>query len=336
MSLSGYLFEDTLVSPTLGRAADMTFQRSANRVVTKTFGFREAMIRLHNQLMYSMFDECGPFVLKGKDDYLFEGTYIPAVCGENYLGVDRLNHVADSLQFLDQLLNDHGKKFLFIIAPNKLRYHQNKLDLECDGVFTNYSEMRQLIHERGIEMVDFISEFQGLDHKYPLFSKSGSHWSLYGASLAAQRIQEKLDDLGVSEGMLVMTELKVDEYPRKTDKDLHGLLNIVTRPGKEELAYPRLVFEGKRQAKALIVGDSYYTMFVYLGIVNEMFAPDSKMLYYNKSVMTTDVNNRGELTEQMRMNALNDAEVVILLSNEDAFTTLGWGFMNDAIQALHE
>ena len=310
------------------------WQKHQSMQSTRTFAFRAQCARIYNQLNYSFFGETTYFIEAGKDGYLFEKVYSASVCGENFAGHEKLTNQLDSLDRLDQLLKSRGKRLIVLLAPNKYRFFREKVDLDCDQEQTNYDVIRTLLDQKQIETIDCNRLFQDKDATYPLFSKNGTHWSIYGAGQVAKELQNMLVEGGYSDGVLSEQSIEMDEFPRYTDKDLHDLLNIMQLPPKETLAYPTYQWSGQKKPRTLIVGDSYYMTFYYLNLHETMFAADSKFFHYAKEQVGVNPTIGEPLTSEMIAAELDRSDVIILESNEDALSKFGWGFISKAVEML--
>lgn len=310
------------------------FQQSVEARILRKFGFRTQTVRFFNQLVYSAFGETTYFIEEGKDGYLFEKIYAKSVCGEDFIGLEDLNLKVDSLEHLNDLLEKHGKKLIVLFAPNKYRFFQDKIDVNCEPEQTNYQVIRGRLEQSNIEVIDANTWFKTINSDYPLIPKVGTHWSFYGAGLIAQQLQERLVRCGVSEGLLLQESMDVVENPRQTDKDLFDLLNIMSYPPTENLAYPTLKLNSTKKPKALTIGDSYYLTFYHLGLHRELFAEGSKFFHYMKEEVGDDPTIGTRLTTETIYDELTTSDIVILESNEVALNKFGWGFMAKAIHIL--
>jgi hypothetical protein len=172
--------------------------------------------------------------------------------------------------------------------------------------------------------------------EYPLMPRSGTHWSLYGAFMSATMVQDSLVRWGYAGAPLEISAFETDIHPRETDKDLHDLLNVMTFAPAEELAYPKSDYHDEKKPRILVVGDSFYETFYRNGIHSNVYHKESKHLYYNKKMFGQD-RSTGQLINQHDVAIeLEKSDVVMIVSNEVALGTFGWGFLTDAIDILNE
>lgn len=320
--LAGAAFVPDSKSLTIDHWMSLDWQKRAEQRVKKTFGFRPHFVRFYNQVLLSFFDEINPQVI-AKGDTLFERGYLPSIQGVDYLGNEQTALKVDSLKQFQAALNRKGKELFIVIAPNKWRSFQAHDSL---GAKTNYDAFMKSFRKGGFNVIDCLAYFEkhASTSPYPIHSKQGTHWSIYGAYVSATLLQEQLSRHQIQTPKMVIDSLEIGP-PRNTDKDLRDLLNVMLPPNKEQLAYPQLKFEGSTKPKALVIGDSYYWSYYYLGIHQGLFDAQSPFFYYNKSVVYDDVNAKEPLSESQRQKALDSADIVILVMSEPSLKWFGYG-----------
>jgi hypothetical protein len=336
IALSGEEWVPQIEKVRLASIQDQSFQKQVDHWTTKKFGFRELSVRAYNQVLYSVFNEVTHFIERGRDGYLFEKNYRKSVCGENLISQSELELKLDSMNVLASLLADKGKKLIVLIAPNKYRFYSEKVDLECNPDQTNYGLFKAGFEKADYTVFDFIELFPKMKTEYPLMPRSGTHWSLYGAFMSATMVQDSLVRWGYAGAPLEISAFETDIHPRETDKDLHDLLNVMTFAPAEELAYPKSDYHDEKKPRILVVGDSFYETFYRNGIHSNVYHKESKHLYYNKKMFGQD-RSTGQLINQHDVAIeLEKSDVVMIVSNEVALGTFGWGFLTDAIDILNE
>jgi hypothetical protein len=312
------------------------WQNQITNYTEKKFGFRAIAVRVFNQFNHSLFGETGRFVIEGRDGYLFEKSYRPSVCGENFVGELSLSSKVDSIQILAEKLSKLNKELVLLLAPNKWRVMRDKIEWNCDSSETNYDVFKTLMADHSLVMLDanqLLGEFKS---EHPLYSKNGTHWSIFGSAMVAQEIQKLLVERGVSEGVLRVESLEISDEPKNTDRDLHDLQNLMERPTDLDLAYPSLKLDAKNKPRALVIGDSYFRSFYYTNAFPEMFSLESYFLYYNKTLFRQDLEAGEAISVLEFRTQLKMVDVIIIETNEDALPLVGWGFLSDAIQVLNE
>ncbi|MEQ9187160.1 MAG: hypothetical protein RLP15_05445 [Cryomorphaceae bacterium] len=306
------------------------WQENAEQRSRKNFGFRPALVRCVNQLRYSLFDEHNDYITYGSDGTLFETAYRASICGEDYIGDAEIERTLDSLDKFRNDLLAQGKKLVLLIAPNKWRTLSNKVEVNCKNKPTNYESFIQPLRNRGYAICDAIDQFrydQEQGPTYPLHSRQGTHWSVFGAALSADYLRFAFAEEGLNLPKVRIDSLEVTDQPRYTDKDLHDLLNIMFGPDDETLAYPRMAFPGGDKPNVVVIGDSYYWTYYYLGIHQGLFDPESKFFYYNRTLVQDEPKQRIPLTDELRRSAIAEADAVLLVMGEPSLAHLGFGIL---------
>lgn len=315
---------DTL---TLDGWSEGSWQQHMERAEAKTFGFRPAVVRLVNQLRYSFFNEHTDVLTRAEDGTLFENAYRNSVCGSDFIGDSLVEVRLDSLDHFQNYLASQGKKMVILITPNKWRTFSERVDWDCQTGMTNYEAFIPTIRHRGYAVCDAIDIFQydqANEPEHALHSKQGTHWSIFGAALSLDYLSYAFAEEGIILPRVSFDTVEVVDEPRYTDKDLHDLLNVMLGPRDEELAYPKLSFSGGYKPKTLVIGDSYYWTYYYLGAHEGLFAPGSKFFYYNRDIYTDNSKDRTPLTDDLRLQALDEAEVVLLVMSEPSLARFGY------------
>ncbi|RZK87310.1 MAG: hypothetical protein EOO62_39445 [Hymenobacter sp.] len=212
---------------------------------------------------------------------------------------------------------------------------------------SNYTTVSQQFAKQGVNTLDAVALFerwQAAKSPYPLFTRTGTHWSGYAITRVADTLFHRVEgltghdlpDFGAQGPPTVVTRAADLRY---SDKDLEDLLNLVTPIPPYPTAYPNVVFQpGKERLNALIIGDSFtqgfYTFYPYF---DRLLTPESRFWYYNNTVYWPEQTPPAEsryvknlnLTEQLR-----GRKLVLILAMEGNLTDTGFGFIDQAYNAL--
>ena len=333
--LAGTLSKKDVPSLSLGSWIEMDFQSAISFNVDKDFGFRPSIVRFFNELRYRLFNEFNRQVVVGDDGYLFERGYRKSVCGLDFLGEEQIQLRVDSLESLRLKLEGQGKKLLLFIPPNKWRAHEDKVDWDCKKTNqTNYHVFCEKLYEQGFYLFDHMDYFRWemKSTPYPMYSKQGTHWSIYGAAVSSLSVIASFRSEGIEIPSVSFESIELSS-PRNTDKDLHDLLNIMSHPEREgdSLAYPTLGFKGEEKPRVLIIGDSYYWTYYYLGLHQGLFHPESKYFYYNSTMIGQDGDIRTPVTSEIRSAELEASDVVLLVMCEPSLADFGYGLLEQTL-----
>ena len=316
------------------------YQEQSEKYFNENFGFRNAFIRLNNEIGFDFFRKAkANGVIIGKNDYLFEENYIKAYYGTDFIGKDSIDNRMNQLKYVQDTLKKLNKNIILIFAAGKGSYYPEYIPdkFRVKKRMTNYDYHLKLAKDFKINYIDFNDYFLKNKHKckYPLYPQYGIHWSKYGMCLAADsiiRYIEKMRNIDMNN----LYWKKVDiENPKDEDYDIANGMNLIFKLKSFKMGYPQIKFENvksKVKPNLLVVSDSYYWGMFNFGI-STVFNK-SHFWYYNKEVypetfskplFTSDIDLKKEI---------NDHDVIIIMSTQATMTDLGWGFIEKLYQTL--
>ncbi len=316
------------------------YQEQSEKYFNENFGFRNAFIRLNNEIGFDFFRKAkANGVIIGKNDYLFEENYIKAYYGTDFIGKDSIDQRMDRLKYVQDTLKKLNKNIILIFAAGKGSYYPEYIPdkFRVKKRMTNYDYHLKLAKDFKINYIDFNDYFLKNKHKckHPLYPQYGIHWSKYGMCLAADSIIRYIEKMRNIE-MNNLYWKKVDiENPKDEDYDIANGMNLIFKLKSFKMGYPQIKFENaksKVKPNLLVVSDSYYWGMFNFGISNVF--NKSHFWYYNKEVypetfskplFTSDIDLKKEI---------NDHDVIIIMSTQATMTDLGWGFIEKLYQTL--
>jgi len=319
------------------------FQQKTSTFLSHHFGFQPDVVRVKNQLDFWFFDYTARQVIVGKDNYLFEKPYVKAHLREDFSGTKLLNAKLDKLKTIQQTLAQNGTQLLVLLAPNKATFYTEFLPEGLQPTAndtTDYEFYKRGLAERGIQHIDFNSLF--LQWKptaqHPLFTRCGTHWSMYGSVLAIDSTVNRMEQLHQSPiAHFKIAETVISKKPQHTDDDLNKLLNLVFPISSFDMAYPQLVFDTNNfRPNVLAIADSYYWSFYFLGINERLFDAESAFWYYNKSVYRQSIEKQSDVDLNNLKNELAHRDFVILMAGEPNLDQFAFGFVEEVYRLYAE
>ena len=274
--LNGVTTEVEKPKLTLKSYADGSFQDDVENFCHANFGFREWLIRLYNQYIWSCFKETNnTTVVRGKGNWLFEEEHVR----DHYESM-MYKYTNDSAEMraifetevqrlwrVQELLKEHNIHIFVVINPSKDVIYPEYLPKNStynrpEGLRA-YNYYKKRFDELGVNYIDFVPVFKKLKDSadYPLFPETGTHWSNIASVYAFDSILRYMEILGNQN----LTNLEIgNKYQAETripDNDLELILNLAS-PIKSR---PNLYVDvGVKKDSAavkpnlLAVGDSYY------------------------------------------------------------------------------
>ncbi|MBA3648983.1 MAG: hypothetical protein H0W62_10610 [Chitinophagales bacterium] len=319
-----------------------SFQDSMNQYAEIYMGYHPTLVRIRNQLDYSFFDIIhANDVVKGKHAQLFEKTYI-----EKYYGIDTTNQhalfsIIEKLKFLQDTLARENKLVMVVVAPGKAHFMPENIPKGFDSSNirkSNYNLLIPLLNKNNINYIDFNSYFLSIKKHspYPLYATGGTHWSVYGAMLAADSMTRFLK---------MKSHLPVISYdishgfwskkPLQGDDDLVSILNLSYHVNTESLWYPWTITDTTQGIKpdVLVIGDSYYWRILGNYFPYEVYGPNFSYWYYGwQAWPESSINGREAAVGHMNLKQeIEKRQVILFLDGEANYADIG----HDLIQKLY-
>src|ERR1044072_6634433 len=99
------------------------YQETYSAWFNENFGFREDMVRVHNQDAYNLYGEAkANGVVSGKENYLYELNYLKTHTGQHFVGMVQVNGIVSRIT---ALLESDAKKVVMLVvcfAPGKASF----------------------------------------------------------------------------------------------------------------------------------------------------------------------------------------------------------------------
>ena len=316
---------------------DGSFQQQEEGYVNEHFGARNFMVRLYNQVRFSVFRAAGAKdVIVGKNDYLFEQDYIDLYYGTHALGKEKIGEQIRKLRFLQDTFKKKGIDLLVVFTPEKASFYPEFIpDASKRRLVTrNFDYYREGLLNSKVHFLDLSTYFIRLKSKssYPLYPQSATHWSVYASELAADTLSKCIAGLrGVNLPRISFLKIDVSDSLHIPDSDIEDGMNLLFAIPKSKLAYPvvRVNDSGASRPRVLTIGDSFFWGIYGSGRAGQLFTSPHFWYYYRElygagkkdPLPREEVNLRQEIEQQ---------QVIILFANDGAADRFGWGFIDDA------
>ena len=295
-SLSGLYEVAPRAEFSLAGLTNSTFQPALEHYLEDRLGFRSWLIRLRNQLGYSVFHESwANHIVVGRHKNLFPPEDLEAYVGADYVGDRQVQFDAHLARAVQDTLARRGVQLVYVLAPGKASLMPENMPWHYRhqrGTLSNYTAYAAALAATGVHVVDLDRVFRQWkgSSPYPLFAPGGMHWSTYGAARAADTLQRYLrQTLHIDGAPFRLSAPEVATIPRDTDDDLAKTLNVLELAPTGELAYPKLEFlptTTPQQARpnVLLVADSFGWSLVNNQFMGGSFSPESRYWFYNSQL----------------------------------------------------
>lgn len=321
------------------------YQEQLRMSLEDSVGFKPDLVRLYNQIEYSLFSiPHAAKIVVGKDGYLFAETYIKAYTGADFVGKYFIDQKIKDLKWLQEYLrNEKGILLIVVLAPGKGFYYPEYIPgkwLKNKREMTNYSCYSTGCRENGINCIDFNRWLLNMKDtaRYPLYPKTGIHWSSYAAYQCADSLQKYIAvKLNRPVPRMITDSVRVRADAWYDDADQGQTLNLFREIPHPAYAYPFFHFQwdsAHAKPSCLFVGDSFYWYWFNSKIIENTFS-NKAFWYYNNEVypeQKTKPTNTGELDYVQEILKNN---VIVLIQTNGGYGHLGYGWLDLAFDYLY-
>ncbi len=313
---------------------DGSFQNYADKTAETGIGFRKSLIRIHNQTEYSIFRKANAEgVLVGKKGELFEKDYIRAVRGDFFVGENVWKEKARKLKAVQDTLEKLHKQIVIIFEPGKGTVYSDRIpdnEKSQNVPITNNDIFKRELLLQGVKVIDLNPYFVSIREKASnrIFPRGGTHWSYYGAALAADSVLRYLKEVS-QENVATFTIDKVVQFdsPRHPDADIWQAMNLIESEPNDQLGYPVILFDHSKPAEAdvLVVGDSFYFNWQSDSIMYKAFG-NCDFWYYNKHWWNRNGLEAGIVSSLDRKSEIMKRDIILIMITERFHHNFAWGF----------
>lgn len=297
-----------------------TFQDSLQDYLESNYGLRNYFIRARNQAYFSLFNEPkSKGVIIGKNGVLYEKNYLDEYVGINYAGKDYFDQHAFKLKCLQDTLKQLGKDLIIVVAPGKASMFPKDIPKpwsEIKGNERDYTSFVNSCKSKNVRLLDASNWFRSINHKskYPLYSKTGIHWTVYGGYIFMDSLIQFINenDRNITKMTLDSMLISDAKYP---DNDIESGMNILKKLEKEQFAYPYYSVPKSSESSIVLVGDSYLGVLYDRFYFHELFK-NHYYYFYNHSCMTNVKGVDKVLGYQDRIKHIEQVDIILLLETE--------------------
>jgi alginate O-acetyltransferase complex protein AlgJ len=215
MHFFGNTVSSDVVRHSLGDIVSGRATNEITRLYNDKFLFRNTGIDLFGMLSYGLFREGRRGVLIGADGFLFSAE-------EYESAPDAQANLAANTDFIARsarTIEASGAKLLVVIVPAKARIYPDKTGRyawppEPEGRLQNAAALMQ---ENGINVIDLSETLRAAKSEAPVFLRTDTHWTSFGASAAATAIAAKARGMAELGGEVPVTMIAGKSEPHRGD-----------------------------------------------------------------------------------------------------------------------
>ncbi len=289
--LTGAFIKPTIPAFSVDSLNALKFQKHFENYENYNFGFRGFFVKTRNSIDNILFNDLSVADnLGGKNGIIFNFPSVEKTLGIIYNGKEHNKAVIEKVKFLKESIEKNGGHFLTVIAPSKEGIYPDYLPAEYLGKqksFTNYDDFIKGYRKEGIPVIDFCPYISKLrnEYQYPMFTKTGFHWSLYAASFVQDSLISYMEkSLKKSFPKFKRIGVEFSDTARHSDADIETSLNLFFNVGQPQYVYPKYQFvqstSRNYKPKVIIIGDSFFWTLQNLQILKNIFSEDSRFWFY--------------------------------------------------------
>lgn len=303
-----------------------SFQKKWSDYKNYNLGFKGLFVKIRNSLNYIFFRELSVVDnVAGKDGFIFSRGSAEQTAGKEYLGKEKNKATIEKINFMKNELEKKGVRFLVVIAPSKELIYPDYLPPPYRGMHrsqTNYSDFVQGYKTNNIPFIDFCPFFKNFrdTSKFPVFTKTGYHWSMYAASLAQDSILNYIEhSLSKPIPKYKSVGIELSDTARISDADFEDPLNLFFSLQESRFFYRKLEMvkssEKNYHPKVIIIGDSFFWIIKHQKVLPDIFSSESRYWYYFKKSFPLSDDAWNEIKDVDVVKELESSDYVILFSN---------------------
>lgn len=320
-----------------------SFQTKFEKFINDNIGFRPWYVRVRNQIVFSLYGRLNAaYVIRGKENYLYEINYINAYNGDDFVGEDTIRHKTERIKLLQDSLQKMGKSLIVCFAPGKGSFYSEYFPEEYvkpKTDKTNYKIYRKYFNESGVNYIDFNQWFLQMKDtsRYILYPRFGIHWSNYGMLLATDSLIsyiEKLRNADLPD--LKIKNFKITKKLNDSDYDIADGLNVVFKLTVDQMCYPEISWEdstGKQKPRVIVISDSFYWSMYGIGVSKNSFT-EGGFWYYNKQIYPDSFTSEITVDQINQLDVINKTDVFVIMATEATMPNFPWGFTENSLAAF--
>ena len=327
------------------------YAKQQEAFVSENFGFREPVIRLYNQYLWSCYRKTyAQNVVAGRKGWLFTPESVSDYYGKELLrwqpsveaARQRFDRETKYLSRAHDILKENGVELLAFIAPEKsFLYPEYLVEQEHDTTtFNACAYFMDKFAETGFPCIDMTKWFCQMRDTvaYPLIPQTGAHW-VFPAVYAADSLFRFMGDLKGAK----LPKLKIGELHESdnhgADNDLEQLLNL-TLPIRKRNGYSptaEVTVESgaaTMKSKVLFIGNSFMWGIANHVPLSEVFGEVEFWYYFSTAYSGNPLQLSGRVVNYNLLEKLLDFDYIVWFTTANQMNKGTNGFAHSAILTL--
>ncbi|HKC69229.1 MAG TPA: hypothetical protein VKG26_13420 [Bacteroidia bacterium] len=335
--LNGAFIKPTEPKFSIDSLSNLSFQQQYEKYKNYMFGFKGLLIKIKNSVNYILFKELSvEDNIAGKNGYIFSIGSINKTLGIDYNGKEKNEATLKKINFLKEEIESNGGHLIVLLIPSKETVLPEFLPSKYKGKYKNQTDYDDFIEgykKYHIPVIDYCAYFKQIKKNGigPLFTKTGFHWCMYGASIAQDTLVNYIENI-VNKPIPKYKRIGIEmsDTARESDADFEPSLNLLFSLGQSQYVYPKLkMLDSTRKnyrPKVIIIGDSYFWQIKHQKMLMNIFTEDSKFWYYFATTSFPIGDVAGVPLKDINiMHELETADIVLLNGNISTLSGFPFG-----------
>lgn len=320
-------------------------QDSLSTYIESKISNRNALVRLRNQLSFTLFHESeNTDLVVGKNNYLFELPYIDSYNSSGGIDSGWIFNQTDMLADIVDTLKSKNIDLLVVFAPSKVSFMPENVPVKYLRMSKHdalYQTCADALLRNSIPFIDFNSYYKSIKTtaEYPVFFKGNAHWSFYTGCEAmdsiARYMQTQFNIPLFSYTLVIPNSTPIPQFQ---DNDLSSTLNLLNPFADSGFIYPYFVKEDTTKCKrpdVLFVGDSFGWTLIFSQFPQNFFNKNFKFWDYNRTVWSEYYEKARPIENYDYKAELLKNRLIILIDGGLSYNNIGNGFINSAYKIFH-
>lgn len=268
-----------------------TFQPEFEKYQNERFGFRNFLVKVKNSTDYLLFHQLNvEDNIEGSGGLIYSKSSVERSLDMYYKGPEKNAATIERIRFMKDGIEKLGHHLLVLLAPSKEMLYPGNLPAPYAGrplPFSDYHDFVNGFEKDSIPFIDLYPIIKQLKDtsQYPVFTKTGFHWSAYTAGYAQDYLVRRIRGL-IPEPMpeYRRTGLEISDTARESDADFEGPQNLLFGLGQKKYVYStfRVVPETmqRKRPKVIVIGDSFFWQIKDRKMLMHLFSDDSQFWFY--------------------------------------------------------
>lgn len=340
--LNGSFFNEPDVSFSWQSWFSGDYQEQKDKFLSHHFGLHNTYVKINNQIEFSLFKKPhAKFVVIGKENYLYEMSYIDAYFGKDYKGQPWISDQVKKLKCVQDSMTHRNKLLCVVFAPGKASFYPEFIPekFKRKNAHTNYGTFVSVAQQQNLNHIDFNQYFvtQRSKSSYPLYPQFGIHWSNYGALLAIDSVVRYAEKhLGYDLADVVHIKTEFSDSLRPPDDDVLKGMNLLIEPQTFPMAYSSysVTYDSTKHRKPnlLVIADSFWWYIYSTGIPGSVFS-ENRFWYYNEEMYPESFTGPYYVNAVNYYERIRHADIILILYSESNLYKFGNGFADMCYEA---